>query len=38
MYGILFGSMVIGFNVFRIVYTKSLRVATGWEDHETPEF
>lgn len=38
MYGILFGSMVIGFNVFRIVYTKTLRVATGWEDPETPEF
>ena len=38
MYGVIFGTMIVGFNVFRIVYTKSLRVYTGWEDPETPEF
>ena len=38
MYGIIFGSVVVFGNVFRIVYTKVARVYTGWEDPETPEF
>ena len=36
MAGIAGGAVV--FNVFRMAYTKGLRIATGWEDPETKEF
>ena len=33
-----FIGVIIIFNGFRIVYERTLRVATGWEDPDTPEF